>query len=214
MKNLICLLAFIIFSLTVFGQQSSLNIYSNWSYFPGQSISHLDNDFSKIGYNGLSFSYRKANEKLNFQEYELKTGLRFKKESTQNTKKIYNHIRYEIGKQKEEKLFNTFTLQYGFTFKLFQFYEQIDPQAIDMFTIKHHTLGLSAGLLTNIEYDLSSNLYVQLKVTLFDIMFRMGTSENDRPDIANELRKVNNFDIDLLGEQSLRFGIGYKIGKK
>jgi len=90
----------------LYSQESSLNLYSNWSYFPNMVINHIDNGDSKLGYCGLSFSYRRVNENLNFQEYELKSGVKFTSVDESKNKRIYNHIRYEIGKQNKNKIFN------------------------------------------------------------------------------------------------------------
>lgn len=213
MKHLVCLIAVVFFCSNLYSQQSSLNLYSNWSYFPNLKFSHIDNGDSKIGYNGLSFSYRRVNENLTFHEFELKSGLRFKSENEIDNKRFYNHFRYEIGKQKKEKLFNKINFQYGLALKLFHLYQQTDQQAPNLFESTQHTIGLNTGLVTNFEYDISEKFSIQLKATLINMAFAGGVSKTDRPDIPEDQRSNFDIDIDYFGEQSLRFGIGYKIGK-
>jgi len=198
----------------LYSQESSLNLYSNWSYFPNMVINHIDNGDSKLGYSGLSFSYRRVNENLNFQEYELKSGVRFTSYDESKNKRIYNHIRYEIGKQNKNKIFNKFDLQYGLGFRLFHFYNEIDPQVADSFRSDEHKIGFSTALIANLKYDISRKFYAQLKVSLIDFTIAGGISEAYRPDLPRDQQTNWNIDIDYFGEQSLRLGIGYKIGAK
>jgi len=213
LKYPICFLFYLLFSTNIYCQQSSLNLYSNWSYFPNQPMSHIDNDDSKFGYNGLSFSYRNINQNLTFYEFELKSGARFKKETESNSKRIYNHVRYEIGKQKKEKLFNKLNFQYGLAFRLFHLYTQTDPQVADAFKSEEHKIGVSAALTTNLIYDINNKFYAQLKISLIDITIAGGVSKTHRPNLPESSRRNGNLDIDYLGAQTLRFGIGYKFNK-
>jgi len=84
MKYQIFLLIFSFLWSNAWCQESSVNLYSNWSYFSGYSKTHIDSGDSKVGYSGLSFSYKKMNQKLRFHEFELQTGLRFSNNSLKN----------------------------------------------------------------------------------------------------------------------------------
>jgi len=64
LKYQISMLIFLLFCSTASSQESSVNLYSNWSYFPDREIMHIGLGGSKMGYSGLSFSYKKMNQNL------------------------------------------------------------------------------------------------------------------------------------------------------
>lgn len=97
---------------------------------------------------------------------------------------------------------------------MFHFYNEIDPQVADSFRSDEHKFGFITALLANLKYDISRKFYAQLKVSLIDLTFAGGISQAYRSDVSRDLQRNWNIDIDYFGEQSLRLGIGYKIGAK
>lgn len=210
-KYQVSLLIFLFFCSNAWSQESSFNLYSNWSYFPN---THIYSGDSKVGYSGLSFSYKKMNRKLRFHEFELKTGLRFRNTNEASGSRVYNHFRYELGKQKPLGSSEKFVFEYGGGLRLFHSYRMTDPQATNLYRNSNSVIGIGPAFLTGFTYNFTGNFYVQLKAILFDLTFKLNTAKNDNPNIAQNLRNSGHFDIDLKIVQGLRFGIGYKIGKR
>jgi len=214
MKFIVCLITMLVFCSILYGQESSLNLYSSFSFFPNESISHVDYGNSKFGYNGLSLGFRKFNERLFFREFELKSGHRAGTQNEVAKTAIYNHIRFEFGKQHSKKLLDKLDLQYGLAFKMFYLYKHHDPEAPNLFSYNKDMIGFGTALFASIDYDFTERLLVQLKVNLID--FTVGTTLHytNRPDIPEAERSSRENHTNLFGEQAIRLGVGYKFGKK
>jgi len=209
-----CLLFSLFFCLNVYSQESSINLYSNWTYFPGHVTSHIDLGGSEAGYDGLSFSYKKINQNLRFHEFELKIGLRLPNVPEASGINAYNHFRYELGYQIPLGLSKKFAFEYGAGFKLYHYYLKIEPKVSTQFNSYNNIIGVGAAFLTGINYNINSKFYLQFKAILFDSTFNAHYARVDRPDLPESLRRNGNFDFDLQWTRSLRFGVGYKIGGK
>jgi len=214
MKPIVCLITIIVFCSNLYSQESSLNLYSSFSYLPNESISHINNGDSKFGYSGLSLGFRKFNERLFFREFELKSGYRIGPQNEVTRTAIYNHIRFEFGKQHGKKLLDNLDLQYGLALKFFHFYNHQDPEAADLFSFNKDVLGFGAALFAGIDYDLTKHFLIQLKVNLVD--FTVGTTffVDHSPDLTSEEKTKRENYTNLFGEQAIRLGVGYKFGKK
>jgi len=198
----------------IYSQKSSINLYSSFSYFPDEFISQVDNGKSKFGYSGLSIGYRKFNDRLFFREFELKSGYRIGNRSEVTRTAIYNHIRFEFGKQNSKKLLKSLNLQYGLALKMFHFYNHIDPKVENLFSYNEDVFGFGTALFAGIDYDLTNRFMVQLKVNLVDFTLANTIFSNHQPGIPSEERTITENRIDLFGEQSVRLGVGFKFGKK
>lgn len=214
MKPIVCLIIVAFFSSNLYSQKSNLSLYSSFSYLTNEAVSHINNGDSKFGYNGLSLGFRKFNDRLFFREFELKSGYRIGPQNEVTRTAIYNHIRFEFGKQHSKKLLNNLNLQYGLALKFFHFYNHHDPEAADLFSFNKDVLGFGAALFTGIDYDLTERFLVQLKVNLID--FTVGTTffVDHNPDLTSEERAKRENYTKLFGEQSIRLGVGYKFGKQ
>jgi len=213
LKYQVALLTFLFFGSNVWCQQSSINLYGNWSSFPDRVFTHIELGDAKVGYSGLSFSYKKMNQKLRFHEFELKTGLRFQNTTEVSSRSVYNHLRYELGKQKPLGSSEKFAFEYGGGLRLFHSYRMTDPKAINSYRNSNNVIGIGPAFLTGFNYNFTGNFYVQLKAILFDLTFKINSTKTDNPSIPIDLRRNANFDFDLIIVKGLRFGVGYKISK-
>lgn len=205
-------LALLVWS-NVYCQDSSLNLYSNWTYYPNDVITHIDIGDAQIGYSGLSVSYKKINQKLRFNEFELKTGLRFPSNDQASQSRVYNHIRYELGKQKPFGSSKKNNFEYGGGVRLFHFCHMTNSKVPTSFTNSLNITGIGIAFLPGINYHLNDNFYVQFKAILLDLTFDLYTTKTNRTDIPINLRNNGSFNMNLRFIQGLRFGIGYAIGR-
>lgn len=213
--QLILLLLFTILSHRSIAQNSVI-IYSNFHYLHYDRTPRHYNGSDYTGlftFDNVSFAFRREKGNVG-HEFELK--LYFNKEERENHKveQFLIQLGYEYGWGLKHKLFKVLDMRFGFAFRLYNLREEIDSEdyLFTTFPTERTVTGIWIGFFTHLEYNLSPRFYLNANTSIATVKAEQEHLKIDDPNLSEDLREGNLYELGTIYEPILRLGVGYRFG--
>jgi len=218
-------------------KNKAFKIYSNFHILGTEEASRFQlTDSSSFHFLNLSIAFSKNRKKPNrFMEGEIsflysnKDGDRLLRETSFDTivtpprliiserlvpissEDIVFRLRFELGRWvktfKEEKL----KLGWSSSYEAHIHTSEITPRSSDTFLTSEFQAYLILALIPRIQYDLTSNLFLDLNFPIEIMSLGVDFTTIDNPILTDRQKKQGGFNYDIGGEILLRFGLGYRF---
>ncbi|MFT5165861.1 MAG: hypothetical protein ACI8P3_001091 [Saprospiraceae bacterium] len=198
-------------------QENSIKIYANALYFNSeQEPREIDYEPGAINYYGLTFNFRKVNNKRQFHQFETRIDSRKIDKGAYELNRLALHFRYEFGKYLKESADGKFKFQLSGAAKIFLLKEDIRRSQEFANPLTTDNKGLNFTVFGTVEYHITDRIYVEAGTSITGLTILYEKKVIDNPALTARQRSFASLDRGGFSERLLRIGVGYtfKLNKK